>query len=388
MFAVAHAIRREDPMMPLVLAGDNVYPDKNKETGSKRYSVQRLYDGLDCLNPTERRGGIYATLGNHNIADPAILEAELFYSKWFLPNPFYAVIFSNKRALVFLDSNLIEAGDAETMLAWLRKTIQYLESQHVREYWLIMHHPIVSFKKKSIYTLKNHEALLDVLVSAPIQPVAILVGDTHNYQKGHIYYEGRRFLQVVSGTGGADLDSLDILNGPEGEGGAATFSEKGTYLLMEAEANFGYQRVGATDNEGRIEWISVASINMPSSHTRRRSRRSRRRRCTGGQNSTRRLFEPQTVRSAFRKPPMYSTAEVVSHIVSSNETTPVYATTPVYGNRPRKNMKRYSHNMNSVRTSNSKLPERSVASVSPPPTAYETIPLNFTQQMKRNTMYM
>jgi hypothetical protein len=280
MFAVAQAIQSEDPSMPLILAGDNVYPEKDKQSGLKSYSVQRLHDGLACLKPEERHGGIYATLGNHNIADPAILEAELFYSNWFLPNPFYVVLFSNKKALVFLDSNLIEAGDAAEMLAWFQKTIEYLHSQHVSEYWLIMHHPIVSFKKKSIYELKHNKILLDVLVAVPVQPMAILVGDTHNYQKGHIYYEGRRFLQVVSGTGGADIDSLEILNGPEGEGGAATFSEGGTYLLLEAEAGFGYQRIHAAAGNPEIQWIPVhlgsPSLSRSQSRTSTKTRRRRR----------------------------------------------------------------------------------------------------------------
>jgi hypothetical protein len=207
---VAAAIRKEPAEYPLFLGGDNVYPDKDPATKQKTYSSERLTQGIQCLLRDSPRS-LFAAIGNHNLP---LLPTELQLAQqgiWTLPSPSYRIQYSNS-AVVVLDSNPLDEGQGqergEDMLEALTIEVNDLRSRGT-PYYLIMHHPIISYKKKGVQLLPQHAALLDLLIQYP--PRMVLVADTHNYQKGIIEWKGVSIVQVVSGTGGADLDPIDYV---------------------------------------------------------------------------------------------------------------------------------------------------------------------------------
>jgi hypothetical protein len=237
--AVAAKVAEEDPSFPLVLAGDNVYPDK---IGKKKvYSKTRLRSGIACLP----KRTVYAALGNHNIAAPSIRREEFKQGRegaWYLPFSYYAVVFSNRKALIVLNSNLLEEShrQMEGMMKWFHETLGQLEEAGIA-YYLIQHHPIVSRKKSSLYVLPHYEILLDCMMLYP--PISILAADTHNYQSGIISYKETSFHQIVAGTGGASPDPILELEGP------VVFD--GTYTMLESDTPYGYVRIQDDKHEYR-----------------------------------------------------------------------------------------------------------------------------------------
>lgn len=224
---VAALIRKEPAEYPLFLGGDNVYPDKDPVTKKKTYSPQRLAQGIQCLIRDVHRP-LFAAIGNHNLP---LLPTQLL-APWILPAPTYRIRFSNGSVLV-LDSNPWDEGDEKRG----RDVLEALETELVdlrsrgEPYYCIMHHPIISYKKKGLQILPNHAAVLDVLIQYP--PLILLVADTHNYQKGVIGWKGQKILQIVSGTGGADLDPMEFGGSPKGI----------EYTLLEGMVAHGYQRI-------------------------------------------------------------------------------------------------------------------------------------------------
>lgn len=245
--AVANKITQEPADRLLVLGGDNVYPDKDPVTKRKAYSLDKLNAGIACLSA--RR--ILAALGNHNIADDRVRSAELADPRLFIPNTYYAALFTDGTALVVLDSNLLDAEptpESQDMLRWLGALLRFLQRTG-HPYILVQHHPILSFKKAKIQVLPQGEAELRVLRAWP--PRLLLVADTHNYQRGDLFFEGSLLTeQVVVGTGGADQDSLESYRAAED---SAVSQGPLRFAVSEAAQAFGYLRVF----EDRTEFVEV-----------------------------------------------------------------------------------------------------------------------------------
>lgn len=231
---VAARIREEPADSPLFLGGDNVYPDKDPITKKKTYSAERLAQGIRCLIRDVERP-LFAAIGNHNLP---LLPTEL-ESPWILPAPSYRVRFSNGVSVLVLDSNPWDMGDEEEGRHVLEAlAIELADLRSRREpYYCIMHHPLISYKKSGTQILPQHAAVLDQFIQYP--PLLLLVADTHNYQKGIIHWKGGRILQVVSGTGGADLDPINFRGPVKGF--------DGSYELLEDKVAYGYQRITGTE---------------------------------------------------------------------------------------------------------------------------------------------
>jgi hypothetical protein len=230
---VANMLRKEPISIPIVLGGDNVYPDKNIN-GKKIYSIEKFMNGIKCLKPRQ----MYSALGNHNVAEPSIHAAHLHEN--LIRHDYYALVFSNMRALVFLDTNRMVDYRREEMLSWLSNVLVHFSKTGV-EYYLVQHEPMVSHKGKKNQYLENGQQLLEVLeVHAPIM---ILAADTHNYQKGLIGWKSSQILQIVSGTGGASQDQVHGIHSPV---------KQYNYELLESEVSYGYQKI----NGARSEFVS------------------------------------------------------------------------------------------------------------------------------------
>ncbi len=230
--AVAAAIRKESAEYPLFLGGDNIYPDKHEETKTKHYPPSRVEAGVTCLLRDAPRV-IYATVGNHNIARNEVLATELALKLWTLRESGYCVQFRNRSVILF-NSNPLDDLETPADLSQLAESLRTLRSTHT-PYIFIMHHPIIAHKKNKVYVLPQHAPLLDLLIQYP--PTFILTADTHNYQLGTVTWKGIPIVQIVVGTGGADLDSIASTDPVEIKG------FEGTYRIEEAAVVHGYLRV-------------------------------------------------------------------------------------------------------------------------------------------------
>lgn len=234
--AVAIAIQKEPAEYPLFLGGDNIYPDKHE--GTKQYPLDRVEAGVTCLIRDTPRV-LYATVGNHNIARNEILAAELALRLWTIRKVGYCIRFRN-RAVILFNSNPLDDETPPADLDFLTKALGELQRAGT-SYIFIMHHPIVSHKKKGVYVLPQYAVLLDLLIQYP--PTLLLVADTHNYQLGIVEWKGVKIVQIVVGTGGADLDPIASTDPIEIKGFG------GSYRIEEAAVTHGYLRVNGNHTQ-------------------------------------------------------------------------------------------------------------------------------------------
>jgi hypothetical protein len=240
--AVAAAIRARQEEM-LVLGGDNIYPEKftDAKTGEKHkvYSQSLLDAGIEMLGQKT----IYASLGNHNVVSPEILDHEM-EMPWILPYSYYCAKFGDGYALVILNTNL-EGAALSKMIVWFKEIQTKLAADHV-PYYLVQHEPYASYKKGKKQSLLIGGALLE---SISYSPIAVLCADTHNFQRGTLTLKNGAVLdQYVVGTGGAQPDSVGAANSDTFTTGSAQ------YTLKEHMPGYGFLAV----NVGSAEFIQVA----------------------------------------------------------------------------------------------------------------------------------
>lgn len=223
--SVIEAVLR-NPIHTVVLGGDNIYPTVTEGSPEKKYRKDLLLEGIGLL--ASKR--VYASLGNHNVKDPAIQAIEIGNPGWTLPSPYYSSYFSDGYALVVLDTNRVE--EPEPMIEWLREEIRKLQARDYK-YYVVQHEPYASFKKNKIQRLPNATRFLHELL--PYPPVAILCADTHNYQKGIIKIGDVEILQYVVGTGGAKPDPIVIDSSHSIDVGEGI-----TYTMVDHKKGYGF----------------------------------------------------------------------------------------------------------------------------------------------------
>jgi hypothetical protein len=257
--AVAAAVRQRSEEM-IVLGGDNIYPEKRLQDGAIRkvYSIDVLDSGVDLLGTKT----MYASLGNHNVAVPDILDHEM-EMPWILPNSYYCARFSDDYALVVLDTNA-EGKQFDAMISWFVE-IQTTLKEHNVPYYLVQHEPYASYKKGKQQVLRQGAAILEHIDYAPL---AILCADTHNYQRGYVSLpNGSQILQIVAGTGGAHHDPL----GASGSFTASSFTGSIMYTLTEHIPGYGFVSVDV----GNIRFVKVMDWPKQGGKTRKQKNRKR-----------------------------------------------------------------------------------------------------------------
>lgn len=244
----------------LILAGDNVYPPE----GSKTHNIETFLDGIRLF----RDKRIFGALGNHNVRNTPVEEAELAYPDWTLPARYYARQFRDGYALVVLDTNIVEVkAKINAMVAWLRAIVDQCRAAGIR-YYIVQHEPYATYKKKKIVTLVGASKLLEAM--APYPPEAILCADTHNFQIGTIHVGGTRILQYTVGTGGAKHDPIEVELNP------IPIGTGGIFMTFESHIpGYGFLEV----RPGRLDFVRAADWPAPrvGAEGGRRSRRARRR---------------------------------------------------------------------------------------------------------------
>ena len=226
--AVLAMIKTHPRQELLVVAGDNAYPDKVKmgKEKIKTFDVEEIGAGFAALKDARDPGQLLVGIGNHNAeklnaGGKPILQVERETFGRALPNPYFCRMFSKDHtALVFIDTNafekefktlnaLYEDPDyANHMLEWLEEVIMYLKEKRYK-YYLVQHEPLFSLKPKGTQVLAQASSVLDVLLN--YRPIAVLSADTHSHQQWKLMYKGTSFMQVVTGTGGAQPNYVPAL---------------------------------------------------------------------------------------------------------------------------------------------------------------------------------
>jgi hypothetical protein len=255
----------------LIVAGDNYYPDK-RVIGDKKVAYitdSDLMSGFECLPDIPTK----VLLGNHDLEtnkrgkdklritndehienDCHILKSEkravsnkgpLFDFNIF----FYKIV--GKVLIIGIDSSMYDCEDVENMLQCYRHMNEHEESirwetkedlfrwqthkviaalHNLEEYpeiskiLVVAHHPITALKKKKreLKTIKYYDEyvkLLDIVHIHSFQrEIVLLCGDQHLFQKGQVKIENIEkhyhftIKQIISGTGGTELDPNPLIN--------------------------------------------------------------------------------------------------------------------------------------------------------------------------------
>jgi hypothetical protein len=126
---------------------------------------------------------------------------------------------------------------------------------------IIGHIPIVSIKEKTrngvINCVLNNSHLFteifDILIEKGVKKIYYVCADTHNFEYMTFNYRSLRIEQIISGTGGAILDTVRQCN-------IATISNMegiSNFKLLKFDSNFGYTVMDINDltNNIKIEFI-------------------------------------------------------------------------------------------------------------------------------------
>ena len=269
---VADRLKSYKPLASfLVIAGDNYYPEKNKELGTKTIHPTALRSGFDCLPDNLP---IDILLGNHDLettttvgkqmhiinnnnnstvheSDCAILQEEnrIVKSKKNMHLYLHRYRMFGKHTLVLMiDTSMFEPdSEVEKMLSCYKKMVELkslpelsvdIIREHQKQFVLkvmrdhvnnnnqvqniiiIGHHPLSGYKfKKKIKIIENHALsvfLYETLrVNKPMN-YYYLCADLHLYQIGTVVIRNKvdnnsmAIKQYIVGTGGTELDPNPI----------------------------------------------------------------------------------------------------------------------------------------------------------------------------------
>lgn len=240
-----------------IIAGDNVYPKKDKQAGTKTYSVQKLKDGIDCILGINKP--LYVALGNHDIYNCDILNHQLNFKHdlWKIAK-YYGIRYKLENfnvLFLFIDTNLYEKkkkkkkkgkltcyesgqpipiSDSESgsgsesepenphhiddiissrskMENWLIKNIN--ENKNLAKHiFIVGHEPLYALKKKDNKIIGYRDTfnpLIKKLFETKTN-LNYLCADIHNFQELDLAHDENRIKIIASGTGGAKPDDLVI----------------------------------------------------------------------------------------------------------------------------------------------------------------------------------
>lgn len=246
---------RDSEIKTVILGGDNIYPQKVGK--AKTYMLETLAHGAAFLADKT----VYTAIGNHNIANPTVFEAQK--KLWNISERFYRFKHDGMDFIV-LDTNSMNNAD---MATWFAEQLAELQTSSL-PYYLVQHEPYASFKKGKMQILADSAPYLHRLATYP--PRAVLCADTHNYQRGVLRIGGVEITQIVVGTGGAEPDPI-IVEYMDSQG-RQIMMEDGMYELQDYVPGYGYLRV---DERGEEFILVVPWDKVGGGGRRSRSRRTK-----------------------------------------------------------------------------------------------------------------
>ena len=210
-----------------IIIGDNFYPEKLIEpdgvSKKKIFNLENISKGFEILKIF--KNPIYIGLGNHEVDNPkpcATLIEEINQSlgtNLMMPSNYYCLDITKKSKIFIIDTNLFEINECynesvrsmakKTMLEWLEKNIR----ENIKNNIIIIgHFPLYYINKKLKFTINETMIeLYNILIKYPRIKFYYMCADVHNYQ--HIEHEN--IIEIISGTGGADLDNIPNIENEE-----------------------------------------------------------------------------------------------------------------------------------------------------------------------------
>lgn len=249
-----------------IVAGDNIYPYKADK--SKKYYEKTLtyaFDAMNKVKTTVKSKKIYATIGNHDVVNKSILEAQLKHGVFDMPSNLFVKTIPSWLRIIFIDTNLLQNDhklpavyssddpliqgyfqkdirDGKAVLGWLDEE---LKKNH--EGWTIVvgHEPIKTIKAKKSYELAYSKELIQILSQDP--HTIYMCADTHNFQGVHL---SEKLLMIVAGTGGATPDE------------SLPTEKNSLYNLFASESPYGYCDVVCTKDRLEISYRHLSGCNQ------------------------------------------------------------------------------------------------------------------------------
>lgn len=274
----------------LIILGDNYYPvkeigkDKLKHTYYDRDSHLLGLTQLNKININTKS----LILGNHDIEDctncehksssshtPCIIREieEKFcrYNHIDLYSPIHGKELSigdRRYMIIYIDTNIygkdnncrrIDSDEYHHELTLL------LNNPTISHFIICGHEPLISYKEKeNKIKSSNLDSLLDKIETEihrrTYKPaITYVCADVHMYQHSYIHFNNSNIIieQIVCGTGGADLDSLNsyIVNKPINI--KIDDSNKCTFSILRNESKYGFVELELTNTGLRHGFISL-----------------------------------------------------------------------------------------------------------------------------------
>ena len=278
------------------ISGDNIYNYYGIKSKKKtNYSIKKMTNAIECINKLDIPA--FIALGNHDIDDDncAMIELQMetptLYPKvhrgWNMINNYYTVI-SNNNIFIVIDTNILDikllknntkAVDTtfkcykkikhndnkdltQLILEDYNEMYQMIADTNLDQYnnvIMIGHIPILSVKEKSkgniINCISNNNhlftELFDLFISKNIKKLYYVCADTHNFQHMVFKYKNLEIEQIISGTGGALLDTIkkcNITSLP------SVIDDLYSFKLLDFNPNFGYTMMDIKQNNINIEF--------------------------------------------------------------------------------------------------------------------------------------
>ena len=252
-----------------IIAGDNVYPDKSKDSGQKvkSFPPDRLDKGIECVS--QLGYDLYACLGNHDVQDCVVLADMNKYKhlgKWHVGSYYVMECKLADSLVVFIviDTNLFEldrtcytetmdvGAERESMLKWLKYQLN-LYSKRASTVVVVGHEPLFGYKlKKGSFIATYYQTfgpVIDLLFK--YKKTYYLCADIHNYQHLSLIDDrtGNEIDVIVSGTGGASPDETFRAGSAESAAFASFHPKDSSFSvkLHDIQDAFGYCDVTAGD---------------------------------------------------------------------------------------------------------------------------------------------
>jgi hypothetical protein len=280
----------------LSICGDNYYPKKEKfnNTKKKTFVEKDLFSGLDCL-PKDIK--IFMTYGNHDFetnlfiddvqeTDCTLTMKELEIIQSFPNISLQLNQFSNfgdKTKILFLETtvwdqddiieyiqcykiidpryqvNVDDPEDVNRIIELVKKDqVDLIQTfvddvnanQDITNVIIVGHHPIALFKEKkdkigfSMLNESFNELLYNNIFKQcnPSLNYYYLCADLHHYQPGDIVVNDMHIKQYIVGTGGAELDNINITK----------FIKKGNEPEIPEKVNYTIENFNYTINPREI----------------------------------------------------------------------------------------------------------------------------------------
>lgn len=189
-----------------IIAGDNLYPIKNKENSSKTYYKNTLDRGAKLLNLARNEKNVGVAVGNHNVVDGVIAAEREIFTLYEAPATY---VLMNGYNFIFINTNLCPYDIAKELEECLKRVDGLV--------YVVAHEPLVAAKEKDgkkFTVFDGAHAIVDVLFKhiAGGKQIAYLCADVHNFQTLVITRDKLFLPIIVSGTGGAEPDNIPAIS--------------------------------------------------------------------------------------------------------------------------------------------------------------------------------